>query len=89
MPVMSKEAILEKFDLKPEDVDALIAKLKALVHEGNVRRLVVRDRGGRTIIEAPLTVGVVGAALIPLWAAVGAIAALAANCTIEVERPAP
>jgi len=89
VPVMSKEAILEKFDLKPEDVDALIAKLKALVHEGNVRRLVVRDRGGRTIIEAPLTVGVVGAALIPLWAAVGAIAALAANCTIEVERPAP
>jgi len=89
VPVMSKEALLEKFDLKPEDVDALIAKLKALVHEGNVRRLVVRDRGGRTIIEAPLTVGVVGAALIPLWAAVGAIGALAANCTIEVERPAP
>lgn len=88
MPVMSKEAILEKFDLKPEDVDALIAKLKALVREGNVRRLVIRDRGGRTIIEAPLTVGLVGAALIPLWAAVGAIAALAANCTIEVERPA-
>jgi hypothetical protein len=63
------------------------------VHEGNVRRIVIKNEDGRTIIEAPLTIGVVGAVLLPLWAAIGALAALVANCSIEVERepepPAP
>jgi hypothetical protein len=66
--------------------DKLLAKAKQLVHEGNVRRLIIKSEDGRTIIEAPLTIGVVGAVLLPLWAAIGALAALVANCSIEVER---
>jgi uncharacterized protein DUF4342 len=58
---------------------------KTLLHEGNVRRVIIKQ-DGRTIAEFPLTVGVVGAALAPPLAAVGAIAALVAECTIEVER---
>lgn len=66
--------------------DELLAKAKELVHEGNIRRLLIRNEAGHTLIEIPLTVGVVGAALLPVWAAVGAIAALATDCTIVVER---
>lgn len=66
--------------------DRLVAKVKELVHEGNVRRLVIRDDDGKVLIEAPLTVGVVGAVVAPVWAAIGAIAAPVANCSIEVER---
>jgi hypothetical protein len=66
--------------------DKLLAKARQLVHEGNVRRLILKNEDGRTIIEAPLTIGVVGAVLLPLWAAIGAVAALVANCSIEVER---
>jgi hypothetical protein len=66
--------------------DKLLAKARQLVHEGNVRRITIKSGDGRTIIEAPLTIGVVGAVLLPLWAAVGAMAALVANCSIEVER---
>jgi hypothetical protein len=64
----------------------LLDKARQLVHEGNVRRIIIKNEDGRTIIEAPLTVGVVGAMLLPLWAAIGAVAALVANCSIEVER---
>ncbi|HEX6292226.1 MAG TPA: DUF4342 domain-containing protein [Herpetosiphonaceae bacterium] len=63
----------------------LIDRIKALIHEGNVRRVVIKQ-GEDTIVEFPLTVGVVGAVLAPMLAAVGAIAALVADCTIEVER---
>ena len=66
--------------------DELIAKVKELIHEGNIRRLMIRNEAGHTLIEIPLTVGLVGAALLPIWAAVGAIAALATDCTIVVER---
>ena len=66
--------------------DELLAKVKALVHEGNIRRVIIRNESGATLIEIPLTFGVVGAALLPIWAAVGAIAALATDCTIVVER---
>jgi len=66
--------------------DRLVARIKELIHEGNVRRLVIRDDDGRVLIEAPLTVGVVGAVVAPVWAAIGAIAALVAQCSIEVER---
>jgi hypothetical protein len=73
--------------------EKLLAKARQLVHEGNVRRIVIKNEDGRTIIEAPLTIGVVGVVLLPLWAAIGAVAALVANCSIEVERevepPAP
>jgi Domain of unknown function (DUF4342) len=63
----------------------LFAKLKQLVHEGNVRRVAVRQ-GGRTVAEFPLTAGVVGAVFAPALAAIGAIIAIANDCTIEVER---
>jgi hypothetical protein len=62
----------------------LLAMLKRLLHEGNVRRVVVRQ-GERVVAEFPLTVGVVGAAISPVLAAVGALAALMAECTIEVD----
>lgn len=66
--------------------DTLVGRLKELVHEGNIRRITIKNEEGHTLIEIPLTVGVVGALLLPVWAAVGAIAALAANLTIVVER---
>jgi hypothetical protein len=68
------------------DGDKLIAEIKRILHEGNVRRIIVKNEKGETLIEVPLTIGVVGAILLPVWAALGAIAALAANFTIVVER---
>jgi hypothetical protein len=64
---------------------ALIERLKALIHEGNVRRVVVQHQG-RTVAEFPLTAGVVGVVLAPVLAAVGAIIAMLKDCTIQVER---
>ena len=66
--------------------DELVAKFKELVHQGNVRRLIIKNAEGTTLVEVPLTVGVIGAALLPVFAAIGAIAALATDCTIVVER---
>ena len=66
--------------------DTLLAKLKELVHEGDIRRITIKNEEGHTLIEIPLTLGVVGALLLPVWAAIGAIAALAASLTIVVER---
>ena len=67
---------------------AVVDKLKAIIHEGNVRRVVVRQ-DGRTVAEFPLTAGVVGAVLAPVLAAIGAIVAVMQNCSIEVEREQP
>jgi len=69
--------------------EKLLQTVKRLVHEGSVRRIIIKDEADRTIIEIPLTVGVVGAVLLPAWVAIGAIAALAADLTIEVERSVP
>jgi hypothetical protein len=66
--------------------DELIGKVKELIHEGNIRRVIIRNEEGTTLVEIPLSVGLVGVALLPIWAAVGAIAALATDCTIVVER---
>jgi hypothetical protein len=63
----------------------VIDKLKAVIREGNVRRVVIQHEG-RTIAEFPLTAGVVGAVLAPVVAAIGAIIALMRDCTIQVER---
>lgn len=63
----------------------LVDRVKELVHEGNVRRIVIRQ-GDRVVAEFPLTFGVVGALLAPVFAAVGAIAALVTDCTIDIER---
>ncbi|HEY8549485.1 MAG TPA: DUF4342 domain-containing protein [Vicinamibacterales bacterium] len=65
--------------------EQLLAKLEKAIREGNVRRVVIKQ-GTRTIAEFPLTVGVVGAVFAPVLAAVGAIIALAADCSIEIER---
>jgi hypothetical protein len=67
--------------------NSVLDKLKDLVHEGNVRRVRVRQ-GERTIAEFPLTAGVVGAVIAPALAAIGALVALAKDCTIEIEREA-
>jgi hypothetical protein len=72
----------------------LKSTLKNIVREGNVRRVVIQNATGRTLLDLPLTAGIVGAALLPFWAAVGGIAALAADYKILVVRevsgpPAP
>ena len=64
---------------------AVLDRLKEIIHEGNVRRVRVRQ-GDRTIAEFPLTAGVVGAVIAPALAAIGALVALAKDCSIEVER---
>jgi Domain of unknown function (DUF4342) len=69
--------------------EKLLQTVKHLVHEGSVRRIILKDDADRTIVEIPFTVGVVGAVLLPVWVALGAIAALAADFTIEVERIPP
>ena len=69
--------------------DELLAKVRQLVHEGNVRRLTIKNEKGDTLLVIPLTIGVIGAALLPVFAAIGALAALATRCTIVVELAAP
>jgi hypothetical protein len=66
--------------------ERLLSKVKEIIREGNVRRITIKNDEERTLIEIPMTLGVVGAALFPVWAAVGAIAALVTDCSIEVER---
>jgi hypothetical protein len=70
--------------LKAEGSD-LLEKVKQLVHEGNVRRVVIKQ-GDRTVAEFPLTVGVIGTVLAPVLAAIGALVALLTDCSIAVER---
>jgi hypothetical protein len=64
----------------------LLDKVKELLHQGNVRHIQIRNEAGKTLIELPLTMGIVGVALIPAYAAVGAIAALTMKCTIVVRN---
>lgn len=66
----------------------VVDKVKEIIHQGNVRRIVVRQ-DGRSVAEFPLTVGVVGAVVAPVLAAIGALAALLTSCSIEVERERP
>ena len=69
--------------------DEVVAKVKELIHEGNIRRLIIKNEDGRTMLEIPLTLGLVGAAFLPVLAAIGAAAAIATRCTIVVERDEP
>jgi hypothetical protein len=64
----------------------VVSKIKELLHEGNVRHIVIKNEEGRTLIEVPVSVGVAGALLLPVWAAVGAVAAVVTKCSIEVQR---
>lgn len=78
-----KKTTQEEFKVDGEE---LLGKVKQIIAEGNVRRLIIKDKDGKTLIELPLTVGVVGIVLAPVLAAVGAIAALVTECSIVVER---
>jgi hypothetical protein len=73
----------EEFEVS---ADNLIGKVKELIKEGNIRRIIVRNQSGTTLIEIPVTVGVIGVLFAPYLAALGAIAALVTSCTIAVER---
>jgi hypothetical protein len=66
--------------------DTLLAKIKELIHAGNVRRVIIRNEEGRTLVDIPLTLGVVGTLLAPQLAAIGAIAALVLHGSIVVEK---
>jgi len=68
--------------------EKMVTKIRELLYEGNVRHIVIKNDEGKTLIELPVTVGVAGAILVPVWAAIGALAALVSNCKIEVERAA-
>lgn len=68
------------------DGEHLLAKVKELIKEGNVRKITIKDKTGKELVTFPLTLGVVGAVIAPVLAAVGAIAALIGECTISVER---
>lgn len=67
------------------DADSMVDKIKELVREGSIRRLIVKDRRGRTLVDIPLTVGVAGAVVAPQLAALGALAALLSQVTLVVE----
>jgi hypothetical protein len=82
---MAERTYTESFKVA---ADQLLAAVERLLHEGNVRRVIIKQHG-RTIVEFPLTVGVVGAVVAPILAAVGALAAVLTDCTIEVERAVP
>ena len=68
--------------------DELMSKIKEIIKEGNARRVIIKNEKEETIIEFPLTIGAIGVVLAPVFAAVGAIAALVADCTIVVEKKA-
>jgi len=73
----------EEFRLNGGEV---LDKIKELIHQGNIRRITLKNEEGKTLMEIPLTLGLVGAALLPILAAVGAVAAVAARVTLVVEK---
>lgn len=64
----------------------LVEKIKEIIKEGNVRRIIIKDKNGKEIVQFPLTIGLIGAAVSPILAGIGAIAALVTECTVTVER---
>ena len=72
-----------EFKVKGEE---LLAKIRELIHQGNVTRIIIKNEDGKVFLEIPVNVGIVGALIAPVLAAVGALAALVANFTIEVVR---
>jgi hypothetical protein len=77
------EGARERYRVKGDD---LLAKVKQIVREGNVRKITIRNEADEILLSFPLTAGVLGAALLPVWAGIGAVAALVGNCSIDVER---
>ena len=80
---MNEEKKTEEYKVNGED---LMAKIKAIIREGNAKKVTIKDKDGKEIFSFPLTVGVVGIALAPVFAAVATITALATECTIMIER---
>jgi hypothetical protein len=81
---MSEEKThFEEFRVEGEK---LIGKIKEVIHEGNIRRVIIKDKDGKTLLEIPMTFGVVGALIAPQLAAIGAIAALLVEATVVVEK---
>jgi phage-related minor tail protein len=72
-----------EFKVKGED---LLRKIREIIDEGNVNRIIIKDHEGKVYLEIPVTIGVIGAVILPVFAAIGALAALAADFTIEVIR---
>jgi hypothetical protein len=77
------EQVFEQFKVAGKD---LAEKIRELIHEGNVRRIIIKDEHGHTFLEIPLTVATIGVVAAPILAAVGAIATLVAKCEVVVER---
>ena len=77
------EKLTEEVKVKGED---LLKKVKEMIHEGNIRRIIIKNENGEPYVEIPLTLGVVGMVFAPVLAAVGAIAALAGSFTIEIQK---
>ncbi|MEI7660976.1 MAG: DUF4342 domain-containing protein [Bacteroidota bacterium] len=75
--------IKEEFRVRGEE---LVEKIRQLIHEGNVRKLIIKDEDGKVYLEIPVTFGLIGALMAPMLAAAGAVAAMAANLKIEVVR---
>jgi hypothetical protein len=73
----------ESFKVEGEN---LLKKVKELINEGNIRKITIKDKAGKELMSFPVTIGVIGAALAPMLAAIGAVAALIGECTISVER---
>jgi hypothetical protein len=84
----SHMATERKQEFKVDGKD-LVDQIKQIIEEGNTRRIIIKNKTDKTLIEIPLTVGVIGAVLVPVLAAVGAIAALVTECTITVIRDEP
>jgi hypothetical protein len=80
---MAANTFKESFKVAGEH---LVEAVKRLLHEGNVRRIIIKHADGREVAEFPLTIGVIGAVFAPILAAVGALAAVLTECTVEVER---
>ena len=70
------------------DGEKLIGKIKEVIHEGSIRRIIIKDKEGKTVLEIPVTFGVVGALIAPQLAAIGAIAALLTEATVVIEKEA-
>ncbi|MEO8194336.1 MAG: DUF4342 domain-containing protein [Gemmatimonadales bacterium] len=68
--------------------DQLLNKVKQIVREGNARKITIKNEAGKSLMEIPLTIGIVGVVLIPIWIAIGTIAALVGHYTIVVEKRA-
>lgn len=80
---MCEKTKKSEFKVKGEE---LLKKVKEIIHEGNVRRIIIKNEEGKTYLEIPVTIGIVGVLLAPVWAAIGALAAVASKFKIEIVK---